>query len=252
MNTKFVASYFASCALLCIWVGNYGIHSFSLANLRIAGGGQAFCSSRFALNAKKATNKRQSSGSGGFGAAAVSTRKKSRSISSKSTTGSGTKALRDAANTFDKIRKEVGKEGTVDIYVKSPLNDPRRYWFAGKVCYLEGTNKVDAILSQKRLILEYAKNVLRPQNLGGPKYSPTLELWMAPGDSEMDCVQNKVTLQQVLGSTKDISPDFDVDNVGFNPEIYVGEEQQKGGLRLENLDENGCPTAPEFEINDGN
>lgn len=34
----------------------------------------------------------------------------------------------------------------------------------------------EAILSQKRLILEYAKNQLRPQNMGGP-YSKKLELW---------------------------------------------------------------------------
>eukprot|EP00957_Ditylum_brightwellii_P060780 4614606-Ditylum_brightwellii.AAC.1 len=66
---------------------------------------------------------------------------------------------------------------------------------------------MEAVLSQKRLILEYAKNQLRPQNLGGP-YSKNLELWMAPGDSEMDAVQNKVSFIKVDGSTKDLSEGF--------------------------------------------
>lgn len=97
----------------------------------------------------------------------------------------------DAANNFDRIRKLYGKDATTDVYVRSPLNDETLFWFVGKVIRMvsssDGGNdhkltgtcyptEEEAILSQKRLILEYAKNQLRPQNMGGP-YSKKLELW---------------------------------------------------------------------------
>jgi hypothetical protein len=111
------------------------------------------------------------------------------------------------------------------------------FWFVGKVIRIienagddEGTSSTsstlagtvyptitESILSQKRLILEYAKSELRPQNLGG-KYANDLELWHAPGDSEMDVVRNKFALERVIGSTRDIRDGFDVNDVGFNPE----------------------------------
>ena len=106
--------------------------------------------------------------------------------------------------------------------------------------------ELDAVISQKRLILEYAKNQLRPQNFGGP-YSKNLEVWIAPGDSEMDVVQNKISLMKVTGSLKDLSEGFSVSDVGFNPEIYVGDEQKEGGLRVKR-DENGDPVRAVFEI----
>jgi hypothetical protein len=146
--------------------------------------------------------------------------------------------LADAANNFDRLRKLHGKSATVDVYVRSPLNDASTFWFAGKVIRhlpnessderdddLHGSiypTPHEAVLSQKRLILEYAKNQLRPQNLSG-RYSPGLELWIAPGDSEMDVVQNKVSLIKVEGSTRELREGFSVRDCGYNPEIYVGE-----------------------------
>jgi hypothetical protein len=105
----------------------------------------------------------------------------------------------------------------------------------------------EAVTSQKRLILEYAKRELRPQNMGGPYYEKALELWLAPGNSEMDVVQNKVTLEKVESTT--LRDGFDVSNVGYNPEIYVGDEVTKGGLRV-TRDEQGRPMKPVFEINE--
>ena len=105
-------------------------------------------------------------------------------------TGSGTKVLASAANNFDRIRKLFGKAATTDVYVRSPLNDESTFWFVGKVIRMiedegsvaDGSLNADdnvlvgsvypteneALISQKRLILEYAKNQLRPQNMGGP------------------------------------------------------------------------------------
>jgi len=211
----------------------------------------------FAKSPKRGTKSKSSSG-GGFGSSSSSSSSstsQSRTVSGY--TGSGTKPLRIAANTFDHIRKKYGKEATTDLYVKSPLNDPQLCWYVGKVIrIMDASDKdkkgstlpteLDAVISQKRLILEYAKNQLRPQNFGGP-YSKNLEVWIAPGDSEMDVVQNKISLMKVTGSLKDLSEGFSVSDVGFNPEIYVGDEQKEGGLRVKR-DENGDPVRAVFEI----
>jgi hypothetical protein len=147
----------------------------------------------------------------GFGAGVTVTKSKKndlqgklRSVSSTARVGAGSKQLRQAALTFDRIRKEHGKEFSNDVYVRSPLNSTSTFWFVGKVAYEPTTNlpipeehnAVDvgvlACISQKRLILEYSMHHLRPQNMGG-KYASALEIWLAPADSEMDVAQNKVS-----------------------------------------------------------
>jgi len=199
---------------------------------------------------------------GGFGSSGKKNKKKTKSSitttndkvrSVSGFSGSGTKPLRVAANTFDSIHKKFGSKCISDLYVRAPANDEQLCWFVGKIARklenTEGENvptEVEAVLSQKRLILEYAKQ-LRPQNLGGP-YAKGLEIWIGPGDSEMDVVQNKVSLKKVNGSTADISDMFSVKDVGYNPEIYVGEEIKDGGLRV-NRDADGHPIKPVFEIN---
>jgi len=65
----------------------------------------------------------------------------------------------------------------------------------------------------------------------------------------MDTVQNKVSFLKVEGSTSSLSDGFSVADVGFNPEIYVGDEVTKGGLRV-TRDSEGRPTKPVFEINE--
>jgi hypothetical protein len=164
--------------------------------------------------------------------------------------------LRTAANLFDGIRKRRGAGAVRDVYVRSPANSPTTYWFVGKIAsgaVVDGADALNdacfqqAAVAQKRLILEYAKGELRPQNLAGPTYSPSLELWLAPGNSEMDVVQNKVDLVRVVGSAADLPEDLDLRTMGYNPEIYVGEERIKGGLRVER-DEQGRRTKPSFDI----
>ena len=205
----------------------------------------------------KKSKKGSTAGGGGFASKSTSNSQgKVRSVSGY--TGSGTKPLRVAANTFDAIRKKYGTEACSDLYVRSLLNDPTTFWFVGKLARRTDLDDKEmrgktiptdneAALSQKRLIFEYAKNQLRPQNLGGP-YSKELELWLAPPDSEMDVVQNKVSFTKVVGSTKDISDTFSVSDVGYNPEIYIGDEINEGGLRV-TRDDDGNPTQATFEIN---
>ena len=203
-------------------------------------------------------SKPASSGGTGFGTTPkVSADVKVRAVSGFS--GSGTKPLRQAANTFDQLLKEQqGDNDCVsDVYVRSPLNDKNLFWFVGKVARctiadnLKGTSlptEQEVVISQKRLILEYAKRELRPQNMGGP-FEKGLELWLAPGNSEMDVVQNKVSLVKVEGSLSTLSDGFHVGDVGYNPEIYIGDEVQKGGLRVVR-DEQGRSIKPVFDVNE--
>lgn len=231
----------------------------SLDMMTVEGGRRRTLSILYAKKTLKSRNERSGSSGSGFGVASSKT--SSSSLSTKlqgkvrtvsGFSGSGTKPLRQAANTFDEIRKRHGKEACWDLYCKSPLDDPYRLWFIGKVAVIPNTaaTPTQAVLSQKRIILEYAKRELRPQNLGLPKYADTLELWLAPGDSELECVQNKISLDKVEGSLADLlDDDFSIDHVGFNPEIYVGDEREQGGLRI-TRDDNGAPMKPVFEVNE--
>ena len=193
------------------------------------------------LWAKKTDKKRRTSSGGGFGTV--------EKVVSGGFTGS--KALRKATNNYDRLKQEADEnlDYCRDLYVRSPLNNEKLFWFVGKlICDPKSELTLQQVaLAQKRLILDYAKLKLRPNNFGG-KYAGTLELWLAPGDSEMETVQNKVSLERVTGSSADLPPDFDRDSMGYNPEIYVGEEIEKGGLRVER-DENGKPTKPVFDVN---
>jgi hypothetical protein len=179
--------------------------------------------------------------------------------------GSGTKALRRVANQYDAIRKRYGvSEACRDVYVRSPVHSNTTYWFVGKIACVpsvddkEGNDTREAVtdddndnqqhmaidtprfiqtaLLLKRIIFEYSKDQLRPQAMAG-RYASTLELWLAPGDSEMDVATNKVTLRPVRGSLTSLTSDSKIkltaDDIGYNPEIYVGDERIKGGLRVE-------------------
>ena len=64
----------------------------------------------------------------------------------------------------------------------------------------------------------------------------------------MDCVQNRITLKQVTGSAADLSMGFSVADVGYNPEIYLGDETTKGGLRILR-DNQGRPIKLTFDSN---
>ena len=67
----------------------------------------------------------------------------------------------------------------------------------------------------------------------------------------MDAVQNKphTILIKVEGTTSDLLEDFSVKDVGYNPEIYVGDEVEKGGLRIKRDPLTGKPIKPVFEVN---
>lgn len=252
------------------WIPPVSLPSLSLSRPKATKQQSTSALSAVKPNKNKKSKPAATTASGGAGFGTVpkaSADVKVRAVSGFS--GSGTKPLRQAANTFDQLLKDQAAVGTngsndttkdnfiSDVYVRSPLNDKTLFWFVGKVarCTIPANLKggslptaLDAVISQKRLILEYAKRELRPQNMGGP-FEKGLELWLAPGNSEMDVVQNKVSLIKVEGSLATLADGFHVGDVGYNPEIYVGDEIQKGGLRVVR-DENGHPIKPVFEVNE--
>ena len=220
-----------------------------------------------AVKKKNSKAKKSVAKSNGAGFGAAPTQSATISSGITGTSGSGTKPLRKAANNYDRIRKDFAEEYGLqscwrDVYVRSPLNSETTFWYVGKIAREpqtaddndDDTEKVDdvvffnhAALAQKRLILDYSKDQLRPQNFGG-KYASALEVWIAPGDSEMDVATNKASLIKVSGSAKDLPVSWDANAVGYNPEIYIGDEVTKGGLRVER-DENGNPTKEAFDVN---
>lgn len=186
----------------------------------------------------------------GFGSNKPTTTARKKSKKKKGggyTTVAGSKALRRAANAYDRLRSAHGPGA--DVYLRSPLDSATTFWFVGKVAFAPDVATAQtACIAYKRLILEYSQQELRPQNFGG-RNAPALELWLAPPDSEMDVVRNSVILEAVKGKAKDLlADDFDMEQVGYNPEIYMGDERAKGGLRVE-LDEQGRPTKEAFDVN---
>jgi hypothetical protein len=219
-----------------------------------------------------AVNSKRRAGSSGGGFGLPSSAVKKPTAPGGTNVGVGSKALREAANTFDTIRKKYrddpNKVYWSDVYVRSPLDPPSftsdgknvttggpdTFWFVGKVAFdpeVAGGSDLyaqTACFLQKRMILEYAKHELRPTNFGlyNRTVSSALELWVGPpGDSEMDVVRNVVTLERVVGSSnRAVAPAV----IGYNPEIYIGEERVNGGLRVIRNSTGGRPVKPVFDI----
>ena len=70
---------------------------------------------------------------------------------------------------------------------------------------------------------------------------------MAPGDLEMEDVQNKVNLARVAGLSRNLREGLHVKDTGFGLEIYVGDDMKDGGLRVVQ-DGEGWPVKPAFDI----
>jgi hypothetical protein len=134
--------------------------------------------------------------------------------------------------------READVDLTNDIYVRDPKSNT--FWFAGKVARVSDVPLEQVVARQYSLIKTHAAN-LRPIELfPGRK---VLELWSAPGDSEMKVVYNDPELifikmeEQVEGA--------DAVNkmlIGFQGELYQAGEE---GFRTTRL-EDGRPAKPEM------
>lgn len=122
---------------------------------------------------------------------------------------------------FDSIKAVAGVELTNDVYARDPTSDT--FWFVGKVARTSDTPIENVIARQWSMIEEHSAR-LRPVELY-PKWGE-LELWVAPGDSELDvayCKPEVVFLQMF----RDVNGASEVRNVevGFAGELYEGSEE---------------------------
>jgi len=143
---------------------------------------------------------------------------------------------------FLAIREAAGPELTNDIYVRDP--DKSTFWFAGKVARVSDVSLEQAVARTYALIEEHAAR-LRPLELYNTKQNGMLEIWTAPGDSEIDVSYNRPNVQFVKMSRSDVVEGADaVKNVaiGFQGEIYEGGEE---GFRTERT-EDGLPVKSEI------
>lgn len=123
---------------------------------------------------------------------------------------------------FCDIRDAGGVDMTQDVYVRDPKNT-EVFWFVGKVARISDVTPAQCVARQYALIEQHAAN-LRPLELSPQR--GYLEIWIAPGDSELQVAYNKPDLimeqipRNVEGAAK-VNKNY----VGFQGEIYdAGDE----------------------------
>lgn len=140
---------------------------------------------------------------------------------------------------FVAIREAGGTEMTNDVYVCEPCSGI--FWFVGKVARVSDVSLADAVARQWPLMEQHAAN-LRPLELY--PYRGTLEIWTAPGDSELDVAYNRPNIVFEKMS-RETSTNIKNIMVGFSGEVY--QEGEEGFRTCRTKD--GRPAKP--EINDG-
>jgi len=141
--------------------------------------------------------------------------------------------------TFKSIYAAGGKDTVMDIYVRDP--DTSTFWFVGKVARCTGTVTPQGAVSRQWNLIEQHAARLRPNDLG-VKFGK-LQIWAAPGDSEMDVAYNRPFVKFVKMSPPEGVVDVPIAEVGFSGEVYVGGEE---GFRTARTEE-GLPAKPEIK-----
>jgi hypothetical protein len=138
------------------------------------------------------------------------------------------------------LRQVGGKDVVHDIYVRDPRSST--FWFVGKVACVSGVTIEDCIARQWNLIETHAVN-LRPLDLFPAR--GVLEMWSAPGDSELDVAYNRpdIAFTKHFRSLDVASPPIKSNLVGFQGEVY---ERGEEGFRTWRL-ENGLPARPQVQ-----
>lgn len=141
---------------------------------------------------------------------------------------------------FCDIRQAGGKELTNDVYAREPSSNV--YWFVGKVARVSDIPLEQAVARQWSLIEQHAAN-LRPIELY--PHRGQLELYTAPGDSELEVAYNRPSIVFEKWNKDAISDNnVKIKNimVGFSGEVY---EQNEEGFRTWRTEE-GLPANPEI------
>jgi len=143
---------------------------------------------------------------------------------------------------FLSLRNIGGKEICNDVYAKSPVAK-EEIWYVGKVAKVSDVSLEDSISRQWNLIETHATN-LRPIELY--PHRGRLELWTAPGDSELEVAYNRPELKLTRMERYEVTPQQLRNNlIGFQGEVYQEGEEGFRSWRKED----GSPARP--EINPG-
>lgn len=139
---------------------------------------------------------------------------------------------------FEAIKAAGGTDVTHDIYARDPAADT--FWFAGKVARTSDVTAARAVARQWHMIEEHACR-LRPDEL----YTAwgRVQLWVAPGDTEMD-VSYRTPDLSFERVDRDAAGAGAVRNVevGFAGELYENGEE---GFRTQRTDA-GEAVGPEI------
>ena len=174
--------------------------------------------------------------------------------------------LQKQRGNYESMKAVGGKDIANDVYAKDPEDDT--FWFVGKIARVGDVTVERAMARRKSLkvlivlslrskthntflsivwpmIEEHAAR-LRPVELY-PKWGK-LELWVAPGDSEIDVAYCKPEIQFVqmfreIDGEADISKTVRNVEIGFQGELYESNEE---GFRTKRTAD-GRPVKPEVQ-----
>lgn len=154
-----------------------------------------------------------------------------------------------AQQSFRAIREAGGKDVVADIYgldrSLSNINQSQEglFWYLGKVARVSDVTLEQCMSRQWHLIQQHAAN-LRPLDLYPAWTIQQLELWCAPGDSELDVAYNRPSITFVKMEAN-VSGADDIKNnlIGFQGEVY--ERGEEGFRTFRNVDD-GTPSRPEI------
>jgi hypothetical protein len=121
---------------------------------------------------------------------------------------------------FNAIRSVGGKDMCSDVYVRDP--DDEIWWYTGKVARVSDVSLEECVARQWPLIETHAAN-LRPIELFPNR--GRLEVWSAPGDSELEVAYNRPDLKMEKMTWKvDSAAKIKNSLVGFQGEVYQSGE----------------------------
>lgn len=156
--------------------------------------------------------------------------------------------LRESKKFDNIIKLDYNDKVIHDCYAR--LEGSEVCWFIGKVAHIPEVSMKDAFELYIVLLKEYSKS-LRPIELAVKSTSINLQIWYAPGNSEMSVAQNKISLKLYTSAANTTSQPYDVSKVGavesfigFQPEVYQDGEEGFRVLR----DSNGHPLGKPFEV----
>ena len=126
-----------------------------------------------------------------------------------------------------------------DVYARDPKTDT--YFFVGKIARVSDVTAISAVARQYNLIEEHSAR-LRPHELY-PAWG-TIQLWLAPGDSELDVAYCKPEIQFIrVDREVDGASEMPNSSCGFVGELYESNEE---GFRTQRT-EDGFAAKPEVQ-----